>query len=195
MKVLSLRLIMENNFIQWIVCSCISPMTTNIVLTIINCLRLVAVTLIFDGTPQIIVRRWQITVRRWPNDNSSAADNAIFKNGAKSSSNVASAVWHVAPFCWNQMLLISSSSTHSFWTKICSTCPDNDCHWLLGHFRRKIAQLSLWSKICTKQWLVLGASGFQNMSVEFLCPKCYNFACLHTRQDQNELHLANRHLL
>ena len=23
----------------------------------------------------------------------------------------------------------------------------------------------------------------------FLCPKCNNFACLHTRQDQNELHL------
>ena len=25
--------------------------------------------------------------------------------------------------------------------------------------------------------------------VDFLCPKCDNFACLHSRQDQNELHL------
>ena len=36
-----------------------------------------------------------------------------------------------------------------------------------------------WTKSRTKQWLVLG----------FLCPKCDNFACLHIRQDQNELHL------
>ena len=40
-----------------------------------------------------------------------------------------------------------------------------------------------------KQWLVLVASAFQSMRACFLCPKCDNFACLHTRQDQNELHL------
>ena len=39
-------------------------------------------TIIFDGTTQIIVQRCQIGAPRWPNDNSSAADNAIFKNGA-----------------------------------------------------------------------------------------------------------------
>ena len=27
--------------------------------------------------------------------------------------------------------------------------------------------------------------------IRFLCPKCDNFACLQTRQDQNELHLKS----
>ena len=44
---------------------------------------LVCVTLIFGGTPQIIVQRSQIAAPRWPNDISSAADNAIFKNRAQ----------------------------------------------------------------------------------------------------------------
>ena len=30
------------------------------------------------------------------------------------------------------------------------------------------------------------------MRASFLCLKCDNFACLHTRQDQNELHLKRR---
>ena len=38
------------------------------------------VTLIFDGTLQIIVQRCQIAAPRWPNDINSAADNAFFKN-------------------------------------------------------------------------------------------------------------------
>ena len=53
---------------------------TNIVLYRVNCLWLVGVTLIFDGTLQIIVQLCQIAAPRWPNDISSAADNAIFKN-------------------------------------------------------------------------------------------------------------------
>ena len=52
-----------------------------------------------------------------------------------------------------------------------------------------MAQLCFWTKIHTKQWHVLGASAFQCIRAGFLCPKCANFACLHTRQDQNELHL------
>ena len=43
--------------------------------------------------------------------------------------------------------------------------------------------------IRTKQWIVLGASAFQCMRADFLYPTWDNFACLHTRQDQNELHL------
>ena len=39
------------------------------------------------------------------------------------------------------------------------------------------------------QRLVLGASAFQCMLAGFLFPKCNNFACLHSRQDENELHL------
>ena len=64
---------------------------------------------------------------------------------------------------------------------------------LLAHFRRKMAQLCLCTKVHTKQRLVLGASDFQctSMSVGFLCPKCHNVACLHTRQDQNELDLKS----
>ena len=46
-------------------------------------LCLVGVTLIFDGTPQIIVQRCQITAPRLPNDISSSADNVIFKNKAQ----------------------------------------------------------------------------------------------------------------
>ena len=52
-----------------------------------------------------------------------------------------------------------------------------------------MAQLCLGTKICIKQWLVSGASTFQYMRAVFLSPKCDNFGCLHTRQDQNELHL------
>ena len=42
--------------------------------------NIVGVTLISDGTPQIIVQRCQIAAPRWLSDISSAADNAIFKN-------------------------------------------------------------------------------------------------------------------
>ena len=56
---------------------------TNIVLLSVNCLWLVSVTLIFNGTTQIIVQRYEIATSRWPNDISSAADNAIFKNRAQ----------------------------------------------------------------------------------------------------------------
>ena len=53
---------MENNFIQ---------------------LAVYTIGAIFDGTPQIIVQRCQITAPRWPNDISSAADNKIFNNRAQ----------------------------------------------------------------------------------------------------------------
>ena len=39
--------------------------------------------LIFDGTPQIIVQWCQIATPRWPNDISSASNNAICKNSAQ----------------------------------------------------------------------------------------------------------------
>ena len=54
-----------------------------------------------------------------------------------------------------------------------------------------MAQLCLWTKIRTKQWIVLGVSAFQCMPAGFLCRKCDNFPCLHTRQDQNKLHLKD----
>ena len=56
---------------------------TNIVPLSINYHWLVCVTLIFEGTPQIIFQRCQIAALRCPNDISSAADNTIFKNRAQ----------------------------------------------------------------------------------------------------------------
>ena len=52
---------------------------TNIVLYSVNSLWLFGLAIIFDGTSQIIVQQCQILAPRWPNDISSAADNAIFK--------------------------------------------------------------------------------------------------------------------
>ena len=102
MKVQSFRLIMENNFIQMassaghavqttrldqflstlsIVCIYISPMASGILsfkAPIVSGFD--GIILIFDGIPQIIVQRCLIAAPRWPNDNSSAADNAIFEN-------------------------------------------------------------------------------------------------------------------
>ena len=96
LKVQSFRLIMENICIQIAVSAghavayTIGPIFkhiidcvqvyftngfTNIVLYSVNCLWLVGVTLIFEGTLQKIVQRCQII--------SSAADNAIFKNRAQ----------------------------------------------------------------------------------------------------------------
>ena len=58
-----------------------------------------------------------------------------------------------------------------------------DCNGYSLHIFKE--KLCLWTKINTKQQLVLGASAFQFMLAGFLCPKCDNFSCLHTRQDQN----------
>ena len=61
-------------------CSCISPMPSRILSFKAS---IVSVTLIFDSTQEIIAQRCQIAAPRWPNDISSAADNAIFKNKAQ----------------------------------------------------------------------------------------------------------------
>ena len=95
---------MENNFIQMAasaghvvaytnglifkyIIDCVQLYFTNgfmnTVLWSVNCLWFLAVTLIFDGTPQIILQRCQIVAPRWPNDIFSAADNAIFKNSVQ----------------------------------------------------------------------------------------------------------------
>ena len=107
-------------------------------------------------------------------------------------SNVASAVWHVAPSCWNQMLLISFSSIFVNKKKkkkrkrLLLTVTASPCS-----FSKKNGPiiLYLWIKVRTKKWLVLGASAFHSMRAGFLCPKCNNFAYLHNRQDRNEHHM------
>ena len=104
LKLQSFRLIIGNNFIQMAasaghavaytigphfkhIIDCVQLYFTNgftnIFLPNVNCLWFVGVTLIFDGTPQLIVQQCQIPASRWPNDISSATDNAIFKNRAR----------------------------------------------------------------------------------------------------------------
>ena len=123
------------------------------------------VTVIFDGTPQIIGKRCQILAPRWPNDISSAADNAIFKNRAQniecSFGCVACSAVLLKPIVTNILLFnFCEQNFRSTWL-------DNVRHWrpLLAHFRRKMAQLCLWTKIRTKQWLVLDTSAFQCTSI------------------------------
>ena len=71
---------MENNFIQMAASAGYAVAYTIglIFKHIIDCGQLFftkSFTNIFDGTPQIIVQRCAIAARRWPNDNSFAADN------------------------------------------------------------------------------------------------------------------------
>ena len=83
---------MENNFIQMAVSAghavsyTIGPIFKHIIdymQLYFNCVWLVGVTIIFDGTRQ----RCQIAVPMWPNDISSEADNTIFKNRAQNIDN------------------------------------------------------------------------------------------------------------
>ena len=90
LKVQSFRLIMENNCIQmsasaghavaYTICSIYKHIIDCVQLYFTNFVWLGGVTLIFDGTPQIVVQWYQIAAPRWPNDISSAPDKAIFKN-------------------------------------------------------------------------------------------------------------------
>ena len=162
LKVQAFRLIMVNNFIQMAasaghaVAYVIGPIFkhiidciqlyftngfTNIVLYSVNCLWRVSVTLIFDNTPQIIVQRCQIAAPRFPNDISSAADNAIFKNKAQ---NIDCSFGCVA----RSVVLLKTNVTNSL---LFNFCDQNflqhdpitfaiDCNGLsLPFFRRKMA--------------------------------------------------------
>ena len=114
-----------------IVCSCILPMALRILFFKMS----IVVTLIFDGTPQIIVERCQIAVPRWPNDISSAANNAIFKNRTQ---NIECSFGYVARsavllkpnvvnvlllnFC-EQKFVQQGLAPCSFWKKNCAITP------------------------------------------------------------------------
>ena len=107
---------MENNLIQMagLAGHAVAYTIGTIFKHIIDCVQLyftngltkASIVSVFDGTSQIIVQWWQIAAPRWPNDISSAADNAIFKNMAQ---NIECSFECVA-VCWNQMLPISFSS-------------------------------------------------------------------------------------
>ena len=121
----------------------------NIVLQTVNAFCLVGVTLIFDGTLQIIVQRCQIAASRWLNEISSAADNVIFKNRAQNIvccfGCVARSAVLLKPNVANILLLNFCEQKFVQHGPITIAI---DCN---GHFRRKIDQLCLWTKIRTKQ--------------------------------------------
>ena len=94
---------------------------TNIVFYSVNCLWLVGVRLIFDGTLQIIVQRYQISASSWPNDISSVAYNAIFKNRAHNTECSFGCVARSA-------FLLNWNVANILWTNIRSTRPHNDRH-------------------------------------------------------------------
>ena len=113
-------------------------------------LWLVGVTLIFDSSPQIIVQRYQIAALRWPNDISSAADNAIFQNRAQ---NIKCSFGCVG-------VLLKSNVANIFPYNFCEQkfvqhgpiTIAIDCNGLsLLIFEEEIAQLCLWTKMRTKQ--------------------------------------------
>ena len=85
----------------------------------------------------------------------------------------ASAVWHVESSCWNQIFPIFFSSIfvnkNSFNMTIGCTGPS------LLIFEGK------WPNYTSGPKSALCASVVQCMCAGFLCPKCDNFACLHTR--------------
>ena len=153
----------------------------------VNCLWLVGVTLIFDGTLQIIVQPCQIVAPRWPNDISLAADNTVFKNRAQNiecsfGCVVRSAVL-LKPNVDNILLFNFCEQKFVQHGPITIAIDCNRLSLLI--FKQK------WPNYASgpKSALVSGASAFQCMRAGFLCPKCDNFACLHTGQDQNEHHL------
>ena len=143
--------------------------------------------IIVDNTPQIIVQRCQIAATRWPNDISSAADNAIFKNRAQNIESSLSCVAHSA-------VLLKPNVAHILLFNFCEQKfvqhgPITiviDCNGLsLLIFEEK------WPNYTSEPKFAPNSDSFVStcMLAGFLCPKFYNFACLHTRQDQNELHL------
>ena len=140
-----------------------------------------------NGTPQIIVQRYQITAPRWPNDISSAADNAIFKNKAQ---NIKYRFGCVAR---SAVLLKTNVANILFF----NFCEQNfvqhgpitiaiDCNSLpLLIFEEKLPNYAFGPKSAPKVTR-FGCVGFSMYACGFSVP---GFSCLHTRQDQNELHL------
>ena len=107
-----------------------------------HCLWLVDVTLIFDGTPQIIVQRCQTAAPRCPAGSEAAALWLIMRSSKteQKTSSVTSAVWHIVPSCWHQTITIaidcSGLSLHIFeekWPNYVSGpkyAPNSDSFWV-----------------------------------------------------------------
>ena len=106
-------------------------------------------------------------------------------------SSVASAVWHVAQSCWNQMLPISSSSIfvnkNSFnMTRQRLPLPvmASPCS-----FSKKKGPIKSLDQNPHQTVTSFGCVGFSMYACGFSVPQTRHFGCLHTRQNQNEFHL------
>ena len=194
---------MENNFIQIVasaghavaytmgtIIDCVqlyfTSGFTNIVLKNVNCLSLVGVTLIFDGTLQIVVQRFQIAAPRWPNDNSS--DNTIFHNRAQNIECSFGCVAHSA-------VLLKANVANILLFNFCgqkfihqgpiTIAIDCNCLSLLI-FKEKLPNYTSGPKSASNNDSFWMRRPFKVCVRVFCAP---NFACLHTCQAQNEFHL------
>ena len=159
--------------------------------------------LIFDGTPQIIVQRCLIEASRRPNDISSTADNAIFKNRLQ---NIECSFGCVA----RSAVLLKADVVNILLFNFCEQkfvqhgpiTIAIDCNGLsLLIFEEK------WPNYAAGPISAPNSDSFWvrrlfNVCVRVFCASnCDNFSCLHTRQYQNEFCLKrwffcqNRHLL
>ena len=158
---------------------------------------------IVSDTPQIIVQRCQIAAPRWPNDISSAADNAIFKNRAQ---NIECSFGCVAL----SAVLLKPNVANIFLFNFCEQKFVQHGPIMIAIYCNGFSLLIFeekWPNYASGPKSVANSDSFWvcrlfNVCVRVFCaPKCDNFACLHTRQDQNKLHLKrwffcqNRHLL
>ena len=127
----------------------------------------------------------------WPNDISSAVDNAIFINRAEniecSFSCVARSAVLLKPNVTNILLFNFCEQKFVQHGPITIAIDGNGLSVLI--FQEKCPNYasgpkfvpnsdSFWVRRLFNVWLRV-----------FCAPKCNNFACLHSRQDQNELHL------
>ena len=156
-------------------CSCTQISPIAIVLYSVNFLWLVIVSLTFDGNLQIILQRCQIIAPRWPNDISSTIFNNRAQNIDCSFGCMARSAVLLKPNVANILLLNFCEQNFVQHGPITIAIDYNGLSWLI--FEEK------WPNY---------ASGPKS---DFLCLKCDNFACLHTRHDQNELHLKRRFFL
>ena len=120
LKVQSFRLIMENNFIQMVAFAGLHdrsnlwahyPLCAAVFYQWLHehCPLKYQFSLAYRHNTYLWRQPTNNTSNRWPNDISSTADNAIFKNSAHNIDCRFGCV-DVAPSCWNQMLPISFSS-------------------------------------------------------------------------------------
>ena len=121
-----------------------------------------------------------MAVPRWINDISFAADNAIFKNRAQ---NIECSFGFVA----RSTILVKPNVANIFLFNFCEQKFVQH-----GPITITIDCNGLFLLIFEEKWPNYASAPNSDpfrVRTGFLCPKCDNFACLHTRQDQNEFHL------